>query len=619
MMTWDALVHKQKYKEMQYIIGAVILVLFGLLNEIWIRWGQAALVVHNYESIALAILQIQATVFTLSIALIALLAGFITDRYLGIRYNDFIFNIKPKYLKQKIVIAEELLLLLTGIVMQIIACYNMVFALFVVACLLIWFSVTEVYRVFAEASSLEDEIRAYLRYSFKNRENVHELTKCLCEQWKREMLNQDDATFKTYEGIFGTAFISMFPKGEDRHALLDQCESIARILLRDANTTQRGLNYIWQCYILASNYISETIDKENGLDLLSSPKASFPLFANTYYYIVKGIERLSIEEVKKYCVLWDGFTKMIAKVAVCLQEKTEMSDSSGSDLGAITRFGSFIGDYLSAKYIPYYPREKYGFTVSCALLETNVNDRGMAENSPEKQLIESTIAERDFNLKVQLILNGEDDLIRDYYSEIRRRLNQMSEPFARSFIRFHCFLYYLAFYESEDCIGADVKQKAAKLLYESSVKKSISLIVFSIIREDKNIEVYFGKKYDIFHASLIPDFIESMEPYQQFHNAVTFRGITINSAAEEFIICLVLYVAQITNDPQLLDRIIPDEMAEKMYDRYIHKAESRDYLKRFLDLMGLRVGEIDTWTEASIRDFQMILLKKVNHKNQRNS
>lgn len=460
MMTWDALVHKQKNKEIKYIIGASVVILLGCLNELWIRRWQAVFVVHNYESIALAILQIQATVFTLSIALIALLAGFITDRYLGIRYNDFIFNIKPRYLKQKIVIAAELLLLLTGLVLQMVACYNIVFALFVVACLLIWFSVTEVYRVFAEASSLEDEIRAYLRYSFKNREHIHELTKCLCRQWKREMLNQDDATFRTYEGIFGVAFISMFHNGEDRHALLDQCMSIARILLRDANTTQRGLNYIWHCYILASNYISETIDKGNGFDLVSSPKASFPLFANTYYYIVKGIERLSIDEVKKYCILWDGFTKMIAKVAVCLQEKTIMSDSSGSDLEAITRFGSFIGDYLSAKYIPYYPREKYDSIVRCALFETKVNDMGLAENGLQKQVIESTIAERDFNLKVQLILNGEDDLIREYYAKISRYLNMMSEPFALMFIRFHCFLYYLAFYESEDCIGADIQRKA---------------------------------------------------------------------------------------------------------------------------------------------------------------
>lgn len=610
MMTWDALVHKQKNKEMKYIMGASVVILLGCLNEIWIRRWQAGFVVHNYESIALAILQIQATVFTLSIALIALLAGFITDRYLGIRYNDFIFNIKPRYLKQKTVIATELLLLLTGLVMQMVACYNMVFALFVVACLLIWFSVTEVYRVFAEASSLEDEIRAYLRYSFKNKEYVRELTKCLCGQWKREMLNQDDATFRTYEGIFGDAFISMFPNGEDRHALLDQCVSMARILLRDANTTQRGLNFIWKCYILASNYISETIDKENGLYLVSNPKASFPLFANTYYYIVKGIERLSIDEVKKYSVLWDGFTKMIAKVAVCLQEKTEMGDSSGSDLEAIIRFGSFIGDYLSAKYIPYYPREKYDSIVRCALFETKVNNKGMAEKSPQKQLIESTIAERDFNLKVQLILNGEDDLIREYYAKISRCLNMMSEPFALMVIRFHCFLYYLAFYESEACIGTDVKQKAAKLLNESAVKKSISLIVFSIIREDKNIKAYFGKKYDIFHASLIPDFIGSMEPYQQFHDDNTFIGNVMSGAAEEFIVCLILYVSQLSKEPQFLDSIIPDNRAESYYYQYILKTVLRDSLKRFLDLLGLRDGEIDTWGEASIDDLRMVLLKK---------
>lgn len=144
------------------------------------------------------------------------------------------------------------------------------------------------------------------------------------------------------------------------------------------------------------------------------------------------------------------------------------------------------------------------------------------------------------------------------------------------------------------------------------VKHSISQITLSIVREDKNLRSYSGEKYNIFHISLIHDFIESMEPYQQFHNTGTFIGIEMNRAAEEFIVFLILFVVQMKKDLQLLDRIIPDEMAEKLYDRYIYKTESRDSLKRFLDLMGLRVEEIDIWTEASIRDFQMILLKKVN-------
>lgn len=610
MMTWDALVHKQSNKEIKYIIVAVIVVLLGFLNEIWIRCGQAVFVVHNYESIALAILQIQATVFTLSIALIALLAGFITDRYLGIRYNDFIFNIKPRYLKQKIVIAAELLLLLAGIVMQMIACYNMVFALFVVACILIWFSVTEVYRVFAEASSLEDEIRAFLQYSFKNNNQAGELTRRLCEQWKRELLNQDDASFRLYLGTFEDAFASMFPNDENRHALLEQCVSISRMLLGNTDTTRRGLNYIWRCYIWASNYISETLNRENGLEILSSQKQSFSLFAYTYYYIVKGLERVDIDEVRNYISLWDSFTKITAKVATCLNQ-TETNDYYGSDLDAVKRLGSFIGDYLSTKFEPDYLSKNYDSLLKCALIETTVNDCEIPDNSPHKQVLESAIAERDFNLKVQLILNGADGLIRDYYAEIRRRLNQMSEPFARNLIRFHCFLYYLAFYESEDCIGAETKRKASGILNEQSVKGDFWRILFKIIGDDKNIKVYFGKKYDIFRSSLISDFIESMEPYQQFHDNDTFIGNKMSNAAEDFIVFLILFVEQITIEPELLDRIIPYKQAESLYYKYILKTESRDSLKRFLNLMGRTEGEIDKWVEVSLCDFKMILLKKI--------
>lgn len=83
-MTWDALVHKQSYKEIKYITVAVIVVLLGFLNEIWIRCGQAVFVIYNYESIALAILQIQATVFTLSIALIHMYTNYFNHRWMWI-------------------------------------------------------------------------------------------------------------------------------------------------------------------------------------------------------------------------------------------------------------------------------------------------------------------------------------------------------------------------------------------------------------------------------------------------------------------------------------------------------------------------------------------------------
>ena len=136
-------------------------------------------------------------------------------------------------------------------------------------------------------------------------------------------------------------------------------------------------------------------------------------------------------------------------------------------------------------------------------------------------------------------------------------------------------------------------------------------ILHLLLQFSKNIKVYFGKKYDIFRVSLIPDFIESMETCQQFHGANTFIGPKISSAAEDFIVFLILFVVHITIEPELLDRIILDEMAESLYKKYVLKTESRDSLKRFLDLMGRTEGEIDKWVEASLCDFKMILLNKI--------
>ncbi|MBD5463042.1 MAG: hypothetical protein HDR24_08310 [Lachnospiraceae bacterium] len=54
----------------------------------------------------LVILQIQATVDTLTIAIVALISGAIADSNMGIVFSDYYLNIRPLIFKQKRVIVE---------------------------------------------------------------------------------------------------------------------------------------------------------------------------------------------------------------------------------------------------------------------------------------------------------------------------------------------------------------------------------------------------------------------------------------------------------------------------------------------------------------------------------
>ena len=69
--------------------------IIGIVAEVIVKRGKSFFLVLNYDAVSLASIQVQAALFTLTIALVALLGGRITDEFLGVKYNDFILNIEP--------------------------------------------------------------------------------------------------------------------------------------------------------------------------------------------------------------------------------------------------------------------------------------------------------------------------------------------------------------------------------------------------------------------------------------------------------------------------------------------------------------------------------------------
>ena len=59
-------------------------------------------------SIAGIFLQIDATILTLSIALIAMISGFLSESHMGISLSDYYLNIRPRIFKQIVIIILSL-------------------------------------------------------------------------------------------------------------------------------------------------------------------------------------------------------------------------------------------------------------------------------------------------------------------------------------------------------------------------------------------------------------------------------------------------------------------------------------------------------------------------------
>lgn len=156
-MNWKKIRKKQIKIEILYISLILACFAIGIICEYRVMHKTYRLTVDNYDAISLAILQIQATIQTLTIALLALTTSHMTKQYMGINYNDFLFNRKPVIFTQKRIIVVSLISLAVNLFIHMSGFYNLVTAIFLIACLLIIASVHQIYAVFSSSVATEEE------------------------------------------------------------------------------------------------------------------------------------------------------------------------------------------------------------------------------------------------------------------------------------------------------------------------------------------------------------------------------------------------------------------------------------------------------------------------------
>lgn len=107
------------------------------------------------------IVQINATIMTLTIALVSLLGNVIHDQYLGIGYASFYLNFKPRIFKQKVVLGLSLIDLVVSTICLWLCWNYVILALFISEMILVWITGSNVFCVFIDSDKIKEEIRYY--------------------------------------------------------------------------------------------------------------------------------------------------------------------------------------------------------------------------------------------------------------------------------------------------------------------------------------------------------------------------------------------------------------------------------------------------------------------------
>lgn len=589
---WEQLVKRQKCKEKRIIIILTVILVIGILSDIAVASGRCFYTVQNYDAVSLATIQVQSTVFTLTIALIALLGGRIADEYLGVKYNNFIMNIKPYYLSQKRSIILLLLLLVTNVFLHMFSYYNIVVAIFVVSVVLVAYLASAIYEAFTGTEQIEEEVRTFVEYSFTKEEIQISVFDSFCKQWVRECTQQENGDYETYLEVFKKGFSELIKTDSTRSILLDKCSALLRQLLKKPELSVRGINTLEECYNQAWLFIRD--NRSDGNTSLSSQKVPFYLFENIYLELRDAIGNMKVKDVEK-SLHWGSLSKLIIVVDLYIGYNTSDCNQN-SELKCIEEFGGFLGYYISPKCSGKNAADRsnaiWGGPLSRLYSYSSLSDDLKSEE-------ERVLANSNFRFAVSQIKYDNASIIKEYlYFQALHNCNKLSKPYALLVLKYHCYLYYLAEYETINCISQDLKNRAKAFLEDDQIVKMFRAFLVFVSERDKNVFHFASSNLDLFNDDLINVLIDELRSFESYPQNGDAKVVVMDYAVQHFVLFIAAFIANYYNIPELLDRIVSEKQSTGLYIDFISKKDKRIEMKRFLELMGVDDSRIENKTDA---------------------
>ncbi len=151
-------------KEMFFIVSIIIIYLISSLVQFSIIpiFDWPIIKSDSINEFFFSVFQIQATIATLGVAIIALLSGLITTKYYGITVTDFILNKKPIILKHKLLAMTNISSIALNYVFCSMSLYNLVSATLISSVLICLKMSSDIYYIFSNGADLQDDVHSYI-------------------------------------------------------------------------------------------------------------------------------------------------------------------------------------------------------------------------------------------------------------------------------------------------------------------------------------------------------------------------------------------------------------------------------------------------------------------------
>lgn len=154
----------KKYYEYVILTLLAAIIIFSALADL-LHWDFPRFMVvkiSTSENLFNTLFSVQASVATMSIAIIALIGGYVNKNIFGVSATNYIMQIKPVVLKHKAIIVVNLILLIFDYFAISMALNNLSIAIFVTNITLSIKMVIDIFTVFSGSEQVRSDIKEYV-------------------------------------------------------------------------------------------------------------------------------------------------------------------------------------------------------------------------------------------------------------------------------------------------------------------------------------------------------------------------------------------------------------------------------------------------------------------------
>lgn len=536
-----------------------IVVMLGVIIECIAKNNNDSMMFKINDNLSMVMLQIQATLSTLTIAVMALLSGSISESYMGISISLYYLETRPCLTKTSYIIVAQFVLIITSIINHIYLNYYIVLSILISSILLIVITIFNIYEIFKGKDNYIHEIESYMDWKLNNDSDYKIIGRRYVENWEEVIVKQTQSEFDKFFDYF-MIFIKRLFKENDIDDINSISEELVLCMLNsDYDKVKiKGIVFVDKYYkgmYLLLNDTGENIDS-----------VKIHLFDEIIYEWIMTMKSLE-NEIFEDKIDFRQMIDYVIRLALLYNDKELDSYENRAILECSRKLGSLYQNY-----------KKKGNILNDEKWERQISSYRDYYYSliPEEyaEYYFELYALVDFNICYGYIMNGYMKLVENsiFNNDLASVYMFDSPAYVLRNMLIHCYMYYVGFRENTICVDEKIQDMVKEFLLTDVVLNAVLNFYYRLAENVKLLSVELERKLEniIYKNELFPK------------NGEAKRIITQDIAREYFLFVVLLVERFSYNRTFLSDCIDVDK-----YYIYLFDNKNNDLRKHFIEMRKL--------------------------------